>query len=293
MWRMAALARSTEKGDAGRGVWGFSGVCVPALLLLLVGSAAWAQAPAPDPGTVFKDCDDCPEMVAIAAGAFVMGSPETESGRDAEEGPQHLVTITRPFAIGRFEVTFAEWDLCVASGGCRNRPDDKGWGRGRRPAIDVNWNDAKEFLRWLSARTGRTYRLPSEAEWEYAARAGSRATRPWGVALDAARANCGDCGTVWSARQTAPVGSFPANAFGLHDVIGNVLEWVEDCGGGSYEAAPRDGSPWRVADCTTRRVRGGSWYFHARVARNAARNASRADFRSYDLGFRVVRDLGP
>ena len=214
------------------------------------------------PGRVFRDCPECPEMVVVPAGSFMMGSPSHEAGRGDDEGPRHRVTIEKPFAVGKYEVTFAEWDACVADGGCGgHRPEDEGWGRGRRPVINVNWDDAKAYVRWLNRKTGKQYRLPSEAEWEYAARAGTTTRYNWGDDIGRNRANCNGCGSRWDRKQTAPVGSFRANVFGLHDVHGNVWEWVEDCLNYNYAGAPADGSPWTDGDCTLAAVlRGGSWF---------------------------------
>ena len=213
------------------------------------------------PGTAFRDCPDCPEMVVVPAGSFMMGSPSHEAGRAEDEDPRHRVTIAKPFAVGKYEVTFAEWDACVADGGCGgHRPEDEGWGRGRRPLVNVSWDDAKAYVRWLSRKTGKPYRLPSEAEWEYAARAGTTTRYSWGDDIGRNRANCLYCDSRWDLKQTAPAGSFRANVFGLHDVHGNVSEWVEDCWNDNYAGAPADGSPWTDGGCTRRVLRGGSWF---------------------------------
>ena len=187
------------------------------------------------PGERFSDCAACPEMVVVAAGSFMMGSPETEEGRWSDEGPQHRVTIGSPFAVGVYEVTFAEWDACVGAGGCGGyRPDDRGWGRGSRPVMNVSWEDAQQYVRWLSRETGESYRLLSEAEWEYVARAGTQTARYWGndESRQCSYANGDDddveCSDGFES-STAPVGSFRANAWGLYDVLGNVFEWTEDC----------------------------------------------------------------
>ena len=161
------------------------------------------------PKDMFKECANCPEMVVVPAGSFTMGSPTSEPERSAEEGPQHMVTIARPFAVGRFEVTFDEWDACVADGGCNGyKPSDEGWGRGRRPVINVSWDDAKAYVAWLSKKTGKSYRLLSGAEYEYAMRAGTQTAYPWGNTVGTNNANCHACGSQWDAKQTAPVGSF-------------------------------------------------------------------------------------
>lgn len=215
----------------------------------------------------FQDCDICPAMVVVPAGDFMMGSPMSEEARDVLEGLMHRVTIRQDFAIGKYEVTFREWDACVSDRGCWHRANDVGWGRGNRPVINVSWEDAQEYVRWLSRKTGKTYRLPSESEWEYAARAGSTGPFHFGSTISTEQANYnGDYtygeGTEGVYReQTVPVGSFPANGFGLHDVHGNVWEWVEDCWHSylEYFETPSDGSAWNSGDCRNRLLRGGSW----------------------------------
>ena len=242
----------------------------------------------------FRDCPDCPEMVVMPASSFMMGSPSHEAGRGDDEGPRHRVTIEKPFAVGKYEVTFAEWDACVADGGCGgHRPEDEGWGRGRRPVINVNWDDAKAYVRWLNRKTGKQYRLPSEAEWEYAARAGTTTRYNWGDDIGRNRANCNGCGSRWDRKQTAPVGSFRANVFGLYDVHGNVLEWVEDCRNGNYQGALSDGSAWTDGGCTSRVLRGGSWFSGPRFLRSAFRYGNWAGNRFFYYGFRVARTLAP
>jgi formylglycine-generating enzyme required for sulfatase activity len=208
------------------------------------------------PGTVFRDCGDCPQLVVIPAGSFWMG--DLSGGGDDDEKPVHRVTIPRSFAVGKYEVTFAEWDACVSAGGCRHSPGDAGWGRDRRPVINVSWDDAQSYIKWISGKTGMTYRLLSESEWEYVARAGSKTKYPWGNEIGSSEANCNGCGSSWDGTQTAPVGSFSSNRFGLHDTVGNVWEWVGDCWNGSYAGAPSDGSAQTGGDCSRRVLRGGS-----------------------------------
>ncbi len=224
-------------------------------------------------------------MVVIPAGEFVMGSPEREKGRFKDEGLPRRVKIGQPFAVGKYEVTFAEWDACVAADGCKTRPDDRGWGRGRQPVINVNWDDAMAYVDWLAKKTGQRYRLLSEAEWEYAARAGSRTVYPWGELPGTNRANFDGSGSKWSGERTAPVGSFAANAFGLHDMIGNVWEWVEDC-----LLTNHDGSPSLAVPCE-RVLRGGDWFGSPELARSASRFALPAGARIMPLGFRLARTL--
>src|SRR5947209_14717131 len=191
--------------------------------------------PSSKPGDTFRDCADCPELVVLPAGSFDMGSSSEY------ENPIHRVTFAKPFAIGRHEVTFNEWDKCVDDGGCKYRPDDRGWGRGERPAVNLSWLDAKTFVSWLSQKTGKTYRLPSEAEWEYAARAGTNTAYWWGRDVGSRQANCREC-SAGEPQRTSPVGSFRPNGFGLFDTAGNVAEWMEDCWNDNYRGAPRDGA---------------------------------------------------
>ena len=246
-------------------------------------------------GKEFRDCPECPKLVVVPEGPFMMGSPSSEAGREGDEGPAHRVTIARPFAVGVYEVTFGEWDACVSDGGCGSyRPSDRGWGRGKRPVINVSWEDAQGYVRWLSGKTGEEYRLLSESEWEYVARAGTRTRYWWGVGIGRSRANCDGCGSRWDNRQTAPVGSFSPNAFGLHDVHGNVWEWVEDCWNGSYAGAPTDGSAWTSEDCSRRILRGGSWGDGPwTFLRSAYRNWDSSGNRNVNFGFRVARTLTP
>jgi formylglycine-generating enzyme required for sulfatase activity len=251
-----------------------------------------ARRRAGEPGRVFRDCAECPEMVVIPAGTFTMGSPADEKDRSSDEGPQHGVTIAKPFSLGKYEVTFAEWDACVAAGGCAHRPNDYGWGRGLRPVIYVSWDDAKAYVAWLSRKSGKSYRLPSEAEWEYAARAGTTTRYTWGDDVGRNRANCDGCGSQWDDKQTAPVGSFAANRFGLHDMHGNVWEWVEDCWNGNYSGAPGDGTAWTAGrDCGRRVLRGGSWSFDPGNLRAASRGWDGTSSRLIISGFRVARTL--
>ncbi len=259
------------------------------------------------PGEVFSDCAACPEMVVVPAGSFMMGSPESEEGRREVEGPRHRVTIRTPFAVGVYEVTFAEWDACVAAGGCGGyRPEDEGWGRGSRPVINVSWEDAREYMRWLSRETGEEYRLLTEAEWEYVARAGTQTARYWGESQSGqcrhgngydrtghAKHDFGwvavSCSDGYA--DTAPVRSYQPNAFGLYDVLGNVYEWTEDCWNRDYSGAPADGAARRTGDCTLRVMRGGSWRGSPRHLRLAYRSWNSAGFRVSGLGFRVARTM--
>ena len=225
-------------------------------------------------------------MVVIPAGTFMMGSRASEQGRYGNDGPRHGVTL-RSFAMGVTEVTFDEWDACVHGGGCDHRPDDEGWGRGTRPVVNVSWEDAQEYVRWLSERTSAEYRLPSESEWEYAARARTEDPFHTGATISPDQANY----DVYRA-QTAPVRTFAANGFGLYDVHGNVQEWVEDCWHDNYRGAPSDGTAWtRGRGCGRRVMRGGSWSSHPRALRSASRLWGAAGGRTNRIGFRVSRTL--
>jgi formylglycine-generating enzyme required for sulfatase activity len=245
------------------------------------------------PPASFRECArDCPEMIVVPAGKFMMGSPATEAGRFGNEGPQHKVTIARSFAVSKFDVTFAEWDSCVAVGGCRPT-DDGGYGRDTNPVVFVSWDEAQQYAVWLSRMTGRPYRLLTEAEWEYAARAGTTTAYWWGDEIGKGNANCLGCGSEWDARQPAPVGSFKPNAFGLYDMHGNVWQWVQDCYHTSYVGAPTDGSAWIGEECSRHVVRGGSWSYPLQSIRAAYRFRGTPDWRYRNLGFRVGRTLGP
>jgi formylglycine-generating enzyme required for sulfatase activity len=252
-----------------------------------------AQEQALKPGDSFRECaKDCPKMVVVPAGSFAMGSPATEKGRNTNEGPQHSVTIAKPFAVSKFEVTFADWDACVSVGGCP-QVNDSGFGRGTRPVINVSWDDAQQYAAWFSEMTGQTYRLLTEAEWEYATRAGSTTAYFWGDEIGKGNANCSGCGSQWDDRQTSPVESFKPNAFGLHDMAGNVWQWVQDCYHDDYNGAPTDGSAWTSGDCNRRVVRAGSWFFKPQDLRSANRNRNATGARNYHFGFRLGRTLSP
>jgi formylglycine-generating enzyme required for sulfatase activity len=251
------------------------------------------QERALEPQNQFQECTRCPVMVVVRPGEFMMGSPDDEKVRPGVEYPQHKVVFGNGFAVAKFELTFEEWDACVDHGVCDPHISASGWGRGRQPAINVSWDDAKTYVAWLSRITGKTYRLLSEAEWEYAARAGSQTAYPWGNEIGKGNANCNGCGSHWDHKQAAPVGQFPANAFGLHDMHGNVWEWVEDCYHENYNQAPTDGSAWTTGDCSTRVVRGGSWVNDPVDLRSADRVWYTPNGRGYFLGFRVGRTLLP
>ena len=263
------------------------------------------------PGARFRDCRECPEMVVLPPGTFVMGSPETEAGRQGNEGPAHAVTIERPFAMGIYEVTFGEWDACVEAGGCagyrpKRRFFGRNWGGPGHPVMRVGWDDVTPYLAWLSMETGKRYRLPSEAEWEYAARGGTTTRYYTGDSVTQEEANYGR----YFVGRPVSVGSYAPNPFGLHDMLGNVAEWCEDCWNTDYAGAPADGSAWLTGDCERRVLRGGHWASDAegvwtKITPRALRAASRGTgpastrmrrllntgTRDVTIGFRVVRDL--
>lgn len=308
-----------------------AGRLAPALCLALASHAGAAEAPR-SAGSVFRDCDDCPEMVVVPAGSFVMGTPAARAGTGiaSAEADATVIALPRAFAIGRYEVTRGQYARFVADSayepdpGCRvwdpalerfSEDPRRGWQSPATPAEPqddhpvtcVSFGDARAYVQWLSRQTGARYRLPSEAEWEYAARAGSRTLRPWG---EAAEDGCDHANTYdhyadsvyrlgWPSAgcrdghaDLAPVGRFAPNAFGLHDVIGNAGEWVEDCATGSYVGRPRDARPWEwLGGCEERIQRGGSWLGPPEKTRSAARAAAPAADRAGDVGFRVARDL--
>jgi formylglycine-generating enzyme required for sulfatase activity len=255
-----------------------------------------AVAPKPPPGTApsadesFCDGPDFPEMVVLPAGEFLMGSPEDEEGRGPYEGPQHRVRIARPFAIGRYPLTFAEYRrFCAATG--RREPDDQGWGKGLAPVVNVSWEDAQAYMAWLSRETGRDYRLPSEAEWEYACRAGTTTRYSVGDRITAKDANYSEAGID----RTSKVGAYPPNPWGLYDMHGNVWEWVEDDWHDNYKGAPVNGSAWQDTGAGSNRhlcvLRGGSWDDDAGICRSACRYCLIIGNRRSHVGFRVARTL--
>ena len=245
-------------------------------------------------GQRLQDCLKCPVMVMLPPGSFLMGSLE----EDSDESPQHQITIESPFAVGVYEVTFAEWDACVNAGGCFGYSPPGYVRQGdRHPVVRVSWDEAWAYTAWLSQETGETYRLLSEAEWEYMARAGTQTEWYWGDDASNqcyyANGNDHDLECSDGYRFTAPVGSFRANAFGLYDVLGNVSEWTEDCWNwwGDYSLAPADGSADRLGDCSRRVSRGGSWIFGQGSLRSAGRGSGSAGSRLHFDGFRVARTI--
>lgn len=267
------------------------------LTSLLMAGSAFAQ----EPGETFQDCPECPTMVVVPAGDFMMGSPENERHRRDNEDSLHSVSIANPFAVGIYEVTFDEWDACVAAGECGEySPKDVGWGREKHPVIEVNWHDVSLYVDWLSRKTGKEYRLLSEAEWEYAARSGTSTPYYWGeeISGDNARYDSGSMmlkmlGFGANTDGSVSVGEYEPNSFGLYDMHGNVWEWVEDCYNETYDGAPTDGSAWLSGNCKSRVLRGGSWIDEAGVLRSAHRSKRNTRLRFIDHGFRVARSLEP
>jgi formylglycine-generating enzyme required for sulfatase activity len=263
-------------------------------------------------GQTFRDCDNvCPEMIVVPAGEFTMGSPPSEASPLRDDTPQHSVRIER-FAVGRFDITRAEWAAFVQATN-RAEPTNCGTLSGEvgswrnpgfvqddnHPVVCVNWDDAQDYVSWLSQRTGHTYRLLSEAEWEYAAR-GGRSGFPywWGVTASHEYANYGAdvcCAAAASGRDqwayTSPVGSFPSNSFGLYDMLGNVEQWVEDCSNDNYNGAPTTGEAWTTGDCSGRVLRGGSWLVDPSRIRSASRSILLSTYRANTFGLRVARTL--
>lgn len=273
-------------------------------------------APGLEAGEVFRECPECPEMVVVPAGSFLMGSSrDSDEAWDGHQEPKHRVTVGYAFAVGVYEVTFAEWDACVRQGGCAGyEPFDEGWGREKRPVLNVNWEDARAYTDWLTDRTGHRYRLLTEAEWEYTARAGTKTARYWNdVALLRDAEQCRYANGLDPAAagldglgphpcrdghaHSAPVGSFLPNQFGLYDILGNVWEWVDDCWNDSYVGAPTDGSGWYTGDCSRRVRRGGGWSSKRMAIHSAFRAGAAAGERSSSpglpssLGFRVARTM--
>jgi formylglycine-generating enzyme required for sulfatase activity len=253
-----------------------------------------AAAPAPKPAPLasvaavseLKDCPTCPVLLSLPAGSFTMGS----NGGDPSERPPHDVAVRKPFAIGKYEVTVEQWTACVDAGGCAPVAT-LGAAAKNQPARDLSWDDAQRYVKWLATTTGKPYRLPSEAEWEYAARGGTSTRYWWGEQMRTGNANCKGCGDPWQQDAPATVGSFAANPFGLHDINGSVWEWVGDCWHSSYKGAPADGAVWDEANCRVRVIRGGSWREGADYMLSSTRFKYDASVRFSQNGFRVARDL--
>ena len=248
------------------------------------------------PGSTYKDCSECPEMVVVPSGSFIMGSPNSEIGRDPQEGPQRRVTIKKTFSVGKYEITYAQWISCIQERGCSNPSGNIDRDSRDMPATAISWEDAKQYVNWLSNKTKKSYRLLTEAEWEYAARSGTSTIFSFGNKISKELANFNSkesyAGSVTSTPvgKVVPVGSYQPNAFGLYDMHGNVWEWTEDCLNDNYIGAPTDGSAWTVGDCTRRTLRGGSYDYSAHALRSADRQGGYSYIRSVNGGFRVARD---
>ncbi len=280
------------------------GASQPASPKLAACTAQRIDAPSPAGFVVMRDCIETPELVLLPGGNFRMG--DSLGNGLAYERPAHPVRIA-PFALGRHEVTFAQWQACVDAGGCRSFVPSAEVKGADRPVVQVSWDEVQDYVAWLSARTRRSYRLPSEAEWEYAVRANKPDQFTWGnVGTEVcSNANAFDqsghrAQPQWTWQEecedgyatTAPVGSFPPNAWGFHDMLGNVWEWVQDCWHADYEGAPDSGSPWMEGgDCGKRVNRGGGWGNNPRALRVSSRDADPRDARSTGLGFRVAFTL--
>ena len=241
--------------------------------------------PAP-PMAEVRDCDACPVLVALPRGGFTMGS----NNDDPSERPAFHVMINSAFAIGKYEITVEQWNICVTNGGCIQTGSD-GDRTPNLPVRDISWDDARSYTAWLSRVTNKTYRLPSEAEWEYAARGNTTTRYWWGDQMTTGKANCKDCGEPWHAGAPAPSGSFAANPFGLFDMNGSVWEWVNDCWHASYQRAPSDGRSWEEPDCRVRVLRGGSWRQGAAYMPSSTRFKYDASVRQSQNGFRVARSI--
>ena len=299
-------------------------IVTPALAIALLAALAWlgtARAKEHE-DREFQECRECPVMIGIPSGTFLMGSSAQESGRYDSEDPQHEVTI-KAFALGKYDVTSEEFQTFLKQTGYRpascNPILNMGWGspegghagspyRGdlpRWPAVCLDWRDAERYIDWLNDKVGAErpavaratgrYRLPTEAEWEYAARGGTKTTRWWGDAIGSGNANCNGCGSQWDNRLFADVDSFAPNPFGLYGMLGNAWQWTADCWHPNYAGAPLDGSAWTEADCGKHVIRGGSWHNLPVFVRSAARAGSERDGGESDYsglaGFRIARDL--
>ena len=235
----------------------------------------------------FKDCPECPRLVSLPRGVFTMGG----SSIDQTEQPAHLITVDKPFAIGKYEITVREWNACVEAGPCQPTAH-YATAHPKAPIRDVSWLDARQYVKWLSDTTGATYRLPSEAEWEYAQRGGTAMRYWWGDQMATGKANCKDCGPPWQIDEPADAGSFAPNPYGLHDMNGSVWEWVQDCWHNSFSQAPGDAVPWEdQPTCEARVVRGGAWRDSAPFMVASTRASADPAARNSQHGFRVAREV--
>ena len=233
-----------------------------------------------------RDCENCPEMVILQPGSFAMG----DNHGDRSERPAHRVTISKPYAIGKYEVTLAQWNACVQAEACKAVTSTTG-SPDKSPARDISWTDTQRYVRWLSKQTGQNYRLPTEAEWEYAARAGTSSRYWWGEKMQAGMANCKGCGGDWNNDAPVNVDALPPNPFGLYGMNGGVWEWVEDCWHKDYHGAPTDGSAWTSSDCRENVIRGGAWRNDSTYAHSSSRFTYDSAVRYILNGFRVAKSL--
>jgi formylglycine-generating enzyme required for sulfatase activity len=259
---------------------------VPKPVAAPIAEAKQAATPTTNKTEGIRDCPACPEMLVLPAGTFTMG----EKRGDRSERPVHKVSIKRPFAIGKYEVTIGQWNECVKDGACSYKAA-KGGPTENFPVRDISWNDAQEYVRWLSQKTKQEYRLPSEAEWEYSARANRQTRFWWGDTVGTGNANCKDCGGKWDHSAPAEVDAYPPNPFGVYGANGGVWEWVNDCWHKSYDGAPKDGSSWDKPDCRENVIRGGSWRNDASYVHSASRFKYDTNVRYLLNGFRVAKTL--
>ena len=234
-------------------------------------------------GETFQDCETCPKMIVIPGGKYTMGDDKGKKN----QRPARQVTIKGPLAISIYEVTWDEYSVCLEEGACKREPDAHKWGKGKRPAINMSFDEAVTFTKWLAKKTGRPYRLLSETEWEYAARAGTSTGYWWGDKLKKKYANCRKCGTKWSGKKTAPVGSFKPNPWGIYDMHANIWEWTSDCWNKTHAFGPKDQSPRTDGNCDRRSVRGGSWYYFPQLAKSVSRDSHPRHLWSYNIGIRL------
>jgi len=238
-------------------------------------------------GQSYKDCKTCPEMVVVPSGSYTSYSRKNISSTSL----QQKIIFQNSFSLSKFEITFNEWDECVKNRQCSQIPDDHKWGRGMRPVINVKYSDIIQYLGWLSKLTGYTYRLPSESEWEYAAMADNRNIYSQETRFKKGLGNCRDCETKWSGIKSAPVGQFPPNSFGLHDMLGNVFEYVQDCWTKNRTPPPANGLPLVWENCPSKVIKGGAWYYLSKAAHPSFRARNNINFASYILGFRALGEI--
>ena len=288
-----------DSGGDCRGLDGDMRLFVHIIFVSLIFSISLVSSPLDagelNSGDKIKDCEECPELVVVPPGSFLMGGLNNGSMEPSREQPVHKVTIIYSFAVGKYEVTSAQWKACVDDGGCSNNtsPEVNKQNRANHPVVRVTWRDAKEFTSWLKQKTGKDYRLLSEAEWEYMARAGISTIFPWGNLPSNENAR-------FDSDSTVPVGSYKPNSFGVYDVIGNVWEWVEDCWHSNYVDAPTNGKAWRKSgrhNCNRRVIRGGGYFYGSNIVRLSYRRShsvvGSTERSDEQTGFRIARSIMP